>query len=92
MEKTKSGIAPNDCNKFITYCKNKLKLNVIGLMCIPPYNEEPTKYFNQLKAIAKENNLYELSMGMSGDYDKAIKCGATYIRLGTVLFGERKYD
>ena len=92
MEQTKSGIEPSDCDEFIFYCKNKLKLNVIGLMCIPPYNDDPIKYFNQLKTIAKENNLHELSMGMSGDYDKAIKCGATYIRVGTALFGERKYD
>ena len=71
--------------------KLKLKLNVIGLMCIPPQNDEPTKYFKQLRFIAKENGLHELSMGMSEDFHKAIECGATYIRVGTLLFGERKW-
>ena len=90
MEDTKSGISPEECNDFIIYCKSKLKLNIIGLMCIPPQNDEPSTYFKKLRLIAEENNLEELSMGMSGDFQKAIECGATYIRIGTLLFGERK--
>ena len=91
MEEAKSGISPKESNDFINYCKHKLKLKIIGLMCIPPQNEEPSKYFKKLNSIAKENNLEELSMGMSGDYNKAIECGATYIRVGTILFGNRKW-
>ena len=90
MEDTKSGISPEECKDFIIYCKLKLKLNIIGLMCIPPQNDEPSTYFNKLRLIAEENSLEELSMGMSGDFQKAIECGATYIRIGTLLFGERK--
>jgi len=90
MEETKSGIHPKECNDFINYCKNKLKLKVIGLMCIPPQNDDPTIYFKKLSSVAKENNLEELSMGMSQDFNKAIECGATYIRIGTSFFGERK--
>ena len=59
-------------------------------MCIPPQKDEPSTYFKKLRSIAEENNLKELSMGMSGDFHKAIECGATYIRIGTSLFGERK--
>lgn len=92
MEETKSGIPPKDCKEFLDYCKNKLKLNVIGLMCIPPHNHDPSIYFRKLRSIAEEHKLKELSMGMSGDFRKAIECGATYIRVGTLLFGERKYD
>ncbi len=92
MEEQKSGVPPKDCNDFVFYCKNKLKLNVIGLMCIPPHNHETTNYFKQLRYAAQENQLLELSMGMSSDFQKAIECGATYIRVGTLLFGERKYD
>ena len=92
MEQNKSGIFPKDCNEFVFYCTNELKLNIIGLMCLPPQHDDPKKYFIQLRSIANENNLKELSMGMSGDFKKAIECGATYIRVGTLLFGERKYD
>ena len=92
MEQSKSGIPPKDCNEFVSYCINKLRLNVVGLMCLPPQKQDPTKYFKQLQSFANENNLQELSMGMSDDFDKAIKCGATYIRVGTLLFGDRKND
>jgi len=87
-EPQKSGIEPNKVNDFIKFCRN-LDLNLIGLMCIPPANEHPANYFALLKKIADENNLLELSMGMSADFEDAIALGSTYIRLGTAIFGER---
>ena len=89
MEKQKSGIAINEADNFISYCKGDLKINIIGLMCIPPVNQNPISHFNLLKKIAKKNELKHLSMGMSSDYEIAIKEGATYIRIGTLLFGKR---
>ena len=64
-------------------------MNVVGLMCIPPINDDPMIYFSSLKDIAKKNNLKQLSMGMSADYKNAILAGASYIRIGTLIFGER---
>ena len=89
-EKTKSGIYLEELNQFINYCKIDLSLNIIGLMCIPPINDDPKKHFALLADNAKKNNLPHLSMGMSADYLDAIKLNATYIRIGTALFGERK--
>jgi len=91
-EKNKSGIDVALVDDFIFYCKEDLKLNVIGLMCIPPIDENPISFFKTLKKISDRNNLKNLSMGMSGDYQDAIKCGASYIRVGTKLFGQRVYD
>ena len=88
-EKQKSGISIKDSNEFINYCKHDLKINIIGLMCIPPFIKDPTIYFKKLKEIANKNNLKYLSMGMSSDYKIAIKAGATHIRIGTLLFGDR---
>ena len=88
--KERSGIEANEATSFIKYCINDLNLQIIGLMCIPPFNEEPDAYFLQLKKIAHKNNLNELSMGMSNDYDLAIKHGSTYVRIGSKIFGERK--
>ena len=89
-EKTKSGIFLEELGEFINYCKLDLSLNVIGLMCIPPINDQPKKHFSLLVEEAKKNNLSHLSIGMSADYDDAIKLNASYIRIGTALFGERK--
>lgn len=89
-EANKNGIAISEADNFIKFCKNDLSLNVIGLMCIPPINSNPDFYFLQLKEIAYKNNLTELSMGMSGDFVSAIHNGATYIRIGSGIFGERK--
>jgi uncharacterized pyridoxal phosphate-containing UPF0001 family protein len=75
-------------NEFIKYCINDLKLNVIGLMCIPPIEVDPTQYFKKLSEIARINNLSELSMGMSSDYACAIKNGATFVRVGSRIFSE----
>ena len=85
-ENQKSGIVKSNLKKFIYYCTKDLKLNIIGLMCIPPINEDSEHYFIQLKNLALDNNLKELSMGMSNDYIDAIKSGATYVRIGGKIF------
>ena len=88
-ENQKSGILINDLKKFYSYCINDLALNIVGLMCIPPINSDNSKYFKILKIKTQEFNLLELSIGMSSDYPQAIQYGATYLRLGTAIFGER---
>jgi hypothetical protein len=88
-EKNKSGIYLERLDEFIDYCKNDLGLNIIGLMCIPPINENPKNHFSELEKQAKKHNLSHLSMGMSADYIEAIKYNATYVRIGTSLFGKR---
>ena len=88
-EPQKSGIALDQADDFISFCVNELKLNVIGLMCLPPMSVDPVPFFKQLKLIAAKNNLKDLSMGMSQDYSMAIEFGATYVRIGSGIFGER---
>ena len=88
-ETQKSGIALNELDDFVNFCRLKTKLNVIGLMCIPPLKESPDFYFKKLKEVAKKNNLYELSMGMSNDYISGINNGSTFLRIGSAIFGER---
>ena len=88
-EPQKSGIAINYTDDFIKFCVNDLKLNVGGLMCLPPINADPAPYFQKLNLIGKKNNLKDLSMGMSQDYIQAINFGATYVRIGSNIFGER---
>jgi pyridoxal phosphate enzyme (YggS family) len=85
-ELQKSGIAINKTNDFVKYCIYDLKLNVIGLMCIPPALSDPDQYFINLANLSKVNNLNELSMGMSNDYECAITNGATYVRIGSKIF------
>ena len=87
-EPQKNGMTIDITNEFIKYCINDLKLNVIGLMCIPPIEVDPTQYFKKLSEIARLNNLRELSMGMSSDYACAIKNGATFVRVGSKIFSE----
>ena len=87
-EPQKNGISINKLNEFIKYCINDLKLNVIGLMCIPPIVGDSNQYFKNLAKLAIENNLSELSMGMSNDYECAIKNGATFVRIGSKIFSE----
>jgi uncharacterized pyridoxal phosphate-containing UPF0001 family protein len=87
-EPQKNGISVNKLNEFIKYCINDLKLNVLGLMCIPPIEGDPTQYFKCLAELANENNLNELSMGMSNDYECAIKNGATFVRIGSGIFSD----
>ena len=90
-EENKNGIEISQADNFIKFCKNDLLLNVVGLMCIPPINSNPDFYFSQLKKISHKNNLLELSMGMSADFASAIHNGATYVRIGSAIFGSRKY-
>ena len=89
-ENQKSGLIPSEADAFIEYCIKDLKLPIIGLMCIPPQDEEPSMHFAFLKKIADRNNLIELSMGMSNDFEEAIKFGATSVRIGSLFFGARE--
>lgn len=86
----KSGICINDLPDFVKFCKIELKLDVIGLMCLPPINQDPNLFFLKLKELSLINNVNELSMGMSNDYIDAIKNGSTFIRVGSLIFGNRK--
>ncbi len=88
-EKQKAGIAPEDADEFIKSCRTLRNLPVQGLMCIPPMNENPAPHFSSLAGIARRNGLKDLSMGMSADFEAAIQAGATYIRVGTAIFGPR---
>ena len=88
-EPQKSGIMFNDLNNFYNYCTKDLSLNVIGLMCMPPVDSNSQEYFKKLKKAAQQLNLEDLSMGMSSDYERAILSGSTYLRLGTIILGER---
>ena len=88
-EKEKSGIKLENLNNFYNYCTKELSLNIIGLMCLPPINSDTEDYFKILKDNAKKLNLSELSMGMSSDYEGAVSCGSTFLRLGTLILGER---
>jgi len=90
-ENQKSGILLNNLNNFYYYCKKELLLNVIGLMCLPPFESNSQKYFKMLKNVAEKLNLKDLSMGMSSDFEQAIINGSTYLRLGTVILGERNF-
>jgi pyridoxal phosphate enzyme (YggS family) len=87
-EDQKSGVNKNELNDLYDYCI-KLNLNIIGLMCIPPVNEDPEKYFKEINILRKELDLLELSMGMSSDYIKAVKNLSTYLRIGSNIFGSR---
>ena len=88
-ETTKSGIFPEDTKDFLFFLRQEMKLQIAGLMCIPPIEEDPTFHFNKLKLLANENKIDELSIGMSDDYEKALQFNPSYIRLGTILFGRR---
>jgi len=89
QENHKSGISINDAKSFINFCRKELKINIIGLMCLPPFGEDPIKYFNNLKKISSDNDLSNLSMGMSNDYIEALKCGSNYLRIGSLILGQR---
>ena len=88
-ELQKSGVLINEADEFISDCKSSYNLNIVGLMCLPPIDEDPRNHFSKLADLAKKFNLNCLSMGMSGDYQVALECGATHIRIGTHIFGER---
>ena len=87
-EDQKSGIDKRNLNDFYIFCK-KLNLDIIGTMCIPPNDGNTEKYFSEMSDINKELNFKELSMGMSGDYLEAVENNATYIRVGSKIFGSR---
>ena len=89
-EPQKAGVLPADADGFIAECRG-LDLPVTGLMCIPPVDEEPSLHFALLAKIAARNGLPGLSMGMSGDFERAIAQGATHVRVGSAIFGERAY-
>jgi PLP dependent protein len=88
-EPQKAGILPAEADGFVIECRDRLGLPVIGLMCVPPIDEEPALHFALLREIARRNELEVLSMGMSADYEKAIRFGATHVRVGTAIFGTR---
>jgi pyridoxal phosphate enzyme (YggS family) len=90
-EAQKAGIAPKETAAFVSHCRDALHLPVVGLMCIPPVDEEPALHFALLQKLARECGLPLLSMGMSGDFETAIRFGATHVRVGTAIFGERFY-
>ena len=87
-EQQKSGVDKSSVSNLYSYCKT-LNLNVVGLMCIPPFEKPPEKFFKELNILNKNLNLSELSMGMSSDYLDAIRNGATYVRIGSNIFGQR---
>lgn len=88
-EEQKAGVAPRDVAAFVALCQGELGLEVRGLMCIPPVDEEPALHFALLAKLAAESGLTGLSMGMSGDFETAVDFGATHVRVGTAIFGVR---
>jgi PLP dependent protein len=88
-EDQKAGVLPADADAFIEACRDEHGLNIVGLMCIPPADDEPALHFALLREIARRHGLEKLSMGMSGDYEIAIEFGATHVRVGTAIFGDR---
>lgn len=88
-EPQKAGIMPEDAAAFIALCRDTLRLDVVGLMAIPPADEDPAPHFQMLRALADEHGLRACSMGMSEDYETAIQHGATMVRVGSALFGAR---
>ena len=88
-EPQKAGVMPAEADRFINECQARLGLPIIGLMCVPPLDEEPAPHFALLREIARRNGLAILSMGMSADFEKAIRFGATHVRIGTAIFGAR---
>jgi len=88
-EDQKAGISPNDLNLFLRECLDKYKLNIIGLMCIPPNDKNTNFYFSEMLKLTSSLGLKELSMGMSSDYKEAIKFESTFVRIGSKIFGNR---
>ena len=89
QEEQKSGINSKELKDFHMQCVNDLKLNIVGLMCLPPNDADTENYFSEMKKLVLENNLEHLSMGMSNDYLSAVDHGSTFIRIGSKIFGER---
>jgi PLP dependent protein len=91
-EPQKAGVLPGETGTFVAQCRDEYGLRIEGLMCLPPLDEEPSLHFALLAKIAARLGLSELSMGMSGDFASAIAFGATYVRIGTAIFGAREAD
>ena len=91
-EPQKAGVPPGEAESFVALCRDTFGLTVDGLMCIPPFDEEPAMHFALLAKLAERIGVKELSMGMSGDFARAIAFGATYVRVGTAIFGARPGD
>jgi len=89
-EPQKAGVLPEATDEFIAECRDRLGLPIVGLMCIPPEHDEPALHFALLREIARRNGLDILSMGMSADFETAIRFGATHVRVGTAIFGARR--
>jgi len=90
-EDQKAGIAPADVDGFVAQCRDEFGLPIVGLMCIPPVDEQPSPHFALLSKMADRNGLKGLSMGMSADYQTAVMLGATHVRVGSAIFGKRDY-
>ena len=88
-EPQKAGVLPGEADAFVDECRRRWDLPVTGLMCVPPLDEEPAPHFALLREIARRHGLAQLSMGMSGDFETAIRFGATLVRVGTAIFGVR---
>ena len=88
-EAQKAGVLPADADAFVALCRDALDLPIAGLMCIPPFDDEPALHFALLADIAARNGLDQISMGMTADFDIAVRFGATHVRVGTAIFGER---
>ena len=88
-EPQKAGVMPAEADAFVAFCMGELELPVAGLMCIPPFDDEPSLHFALLADIARRNRLTGLSMGMTADYETAVRLGATHVRIGTAIFGDR---
>lgn len=88
-EEQKAGVLPADTDEFVRFCREECGLKPLGLMCIPPFDEEPSLHFALLAKIAERNGLSALSMGMSSDFETAVEFGATHVRVGSAIFGAR---
>jgi len=88
-ETQKSGVSPHNVAQFVDHCRQEHGLEITGLMCIPPFDENPGPHFALLRQLARQVDVAHVSMGMSGDYETAIEFGATYIRVGSAIFGTR---
>jgi len=91
-EEQKAGISPGDTNAFVTACVDKYALNIVGLMCIPPVQDVAAPHFAFLKQMADQLDLPYVSMGMSADYPAAVELGATHVRVGSAIFGDRAHN
>jgi len=88
-EAQKAGVLPADADAFVALCRDEIGLPIVGLMCIPPFDDEPSPHFALLADIAARNGLDRISMGMTADFDIAVRFGATHVRVGTAIFGQR---